>query len=461
MLLSLLPLSARTHMRKAALGLVVGSLALLILVPVSLAADPTADWGDIDWRQFAGDRITVAMNQMTYSDPAKLRVPAFEEHTGIKVDVIILPEAQFRQKRTLDLSSGTGDWDAIHLGLSFIQRYVDSGWLEPLDSYLNDPALTDADWLDFDDFFPKTRAAGHIDGNQYVIPLTAEHTVMWYRKDLFDKLGLSPPSTFVELVDAAARLMAEKDAGRTNLFPYANRSMRGAGQSGITFLDFLWANGLQVFDEDDKPLLATPEAIEMMDLYTSLLKQYAPPGVGNWTWYEITEAFAQDTVAMAYAGNAMWGLVEDPEKSKVAGKVGYSTGPLGEGGQIGLWSWNYAINWKSKNKGAAWLFVQWATSHNELLELGKVFGAPARQSVWQNDDFIQALPSSEAAEASLRALAIANPKPIWMHPMFPEFGDVLSAKIGSIVAGLETAEEAMQDANEQVLKIMEKAGYYD
>ena len=45
--------------------------------------------------------------------------------------------------------------------------------------------------------------------------------------------------------------------------------------------------------------------------------------------------------------------------------------------------------------------------------------------------------------------------------MFPEFGDVLSAKIGSIVAGLETAEEAMMDANEQVLKIMEKAGYYD
>ena len=254
----LLSSSARTHVRKATLGLVAGSLALLVLVPFSLAADPTADWGDIDWRQFAGDRITVAMNQMTYSDPAKLRVPAFEEHTGIKVDVIILPEAQFRQKRTLDLSSGTGDWDAIHVGLSFIQRYVESGWLEPLDSYLNDPGLTDADWLDFDDFFPKTRAAGHIDGSQYVIPLTAEHTVMWYRKDLFDRLGLSPPNTFAELVAAAEKLMAEKEAGGTNLFPYANRSMRGAGQSGITFLDFMWPTACRCSTKTTSPLLAAP-----------------------------------------------------------------------------------------------------------------------------------------------------------------------------------------------------------
>lgn len=83
---------------------------------------------------------------------------------------------------------------------------------------------------------------------------------------------------------------------------------------------------------------------------------------------------------------------EDPAKSKVAGKVGYALVPAGPGGKsyAGLWTWALGINKATKNKEAAWLFVEWATSQRTLLNatVGYRNYNPSRQSV-TNDPRVQ------------------------------------------------------------------------
>ncbi len=49
------------------------------------------------------------------------------------------------------------------------------------------------------------------DGKLYGLPMQAQMFVMAYRKDVFDKNGLTAPTTFEEMKDAAKKI---QDAGR-------------------------------------------------------------------------------------------------------------------------------------------------------------------------------------------------------------------------------------------------------
>ena len=53
----------------------------------------------------------------------------------------------------------------------------------------------------------------------------------------------------------------------------------------------------------------------------------------------------------------------------IAGKVGYTLIPAGPGGktQAGLFTWSLGLSKATKNKEAAWLFLQWATAQRTLL----------------------------------------------------------------------------------------------
>ena len=71
-----------------------------------------------------------------------------------------------------------------------------------------------------------------------------------------------------------------------------------------------------------------------MELYARLLRQYGPPGVVNFNWYECSAAFMQGQVAIYMDGVNFASQFEDAAKSKVVGKVGYAVLPSGPGGHF-------------------------------------------------------------------------------------------------------------------------------
>jgi multiple sugar transport system substrate-binding protein len=85
--------------------------------------------------------------------------------------------------------------------------------------------------------------------------------------------------------------------------------------------------------------------------------------VVNFNWYECSAAFMQGQVGIYYDGVNFANQFEDKEKSKIVGKVGYAVLPAGPVAHFAPTFTNaMAVSAQSRNKEAAYLFIQWATT---------------------------------------------------------------------------------------------------
>ena len=181
----------------------------------------------INWRQAEGEEITIAFIPASYFDNLIALQPTFEALSGVKVRFEKVPPGQIRQKAMLDLSSKTATYATSATDPMYYPLYVSNKWVEPLDKYLGDSALTDAAWFNYDDILKAWRDANSYEGKPYAIPYDGEVTVQVYRKDLYDAKGLKPADTLDEFIRNAAAL---NDPGN-RMYGMALRGFAGAGQN--------------------------------------------------------------------------------------------------------------------------------------------------------------------------------------------------------------------------------------
>jgi len=66
-----------------------------------------------------------------------------------------------------------------------------------------DPCLAASPTLTATDHYPQVWHAGQVHARSFGIPIQPTVDFLWYRKDLFDRLGLEPPRTFADVLDCA------------------------------------------------------------------------------------------------------------------------------------------------------------------------------------------------------------------------------------------------------------------
>jgi multiple sugar transport system substrate-binding protein len=208
--------------------------------------------------------------------------------------------------------------------------------------------------------------------------------------------------------------------------------------------------------KDGKPAMNTPEAIQAFDFYGRLLRNYGPPGAVNYHWYECISLFVQGKAAMYTDVSNRIFFFEDPAKSQVVGKVGYALFPSGPAGRRPVMEvWSMAVSSKSKKKEAAYLFVQWAASKENVLQM-HLKGVPSvRASSWKDPKFLNEQKHKDWIEASLKTLEIASTD--WNPPVtaVSEVRDAVGEAIVSSILG-EDVKAAANKANDEFVKIMEK-----
>src|SRR5437764_7975474 len=137
--------------------------------------------------------------------------------------------ASFVQKYTTYLSSGYTGLDAMWIDDFSVASWGTAGWLEPLEHRI--PRETVAAHL------PVAIKSSTYNGHLYRLSTHLDFVIFFYRKDLFDKEGLSAPRTWSDIVRAGKRLtrggrfgigMAGK-SGTTELF---NEIAYYLGQAG-------------------------------------------------------------------------------------------------------------------------------------------------------------------------------------------------------------------------------------
>jgi multiple sugar transport system substrate-binding protein len=416
----------------------------------------------IDWKQASGETITVAVIPASYFDNLIAVAPQFEALTGISVRFEKIPPAQIRQKAVLDLTSKTGTYATHAADPMYYALYAANKWVEPLDTYLADAALTDRAWFNPDDIVPAWRSANSIDGKLLGVPYDGEVTLQVFRKDLYEAKGLKPADDLQAFVANAA---AVHDPGN-RVWGAALRGLAGAGQNMYIYSSIFREFGGQWF-KDGRISVNGPEAEAALNWYVDLMRKYAPAAAQNWNWPDIADAFSQGTIGTYIDAHSSASVVNNPEKSKVIGKVAYARWPKGPSGKrvSSIWNWGFPINaaLPDKRKKATWLFIQWAASAETQARTAHKFAGPAKRSgvnrlsVWKDPDYVKLMRGfgDNFVEATMESLQ--NDTDVdWRPrvPQWPAIGDTLATAVQSALAGQATAKAALDEAQRRVEPMM-------
>jgi multiple sugar transport system substrate-binding protein len=147
--------------------------------------------------------------------------------------------------------------------------------------------------------------------------------------------------------------------------------------------------------------------------------------------------------------DATYAVAVDENVSTVVGKMGFDLVPQGEGGKVAqVEGWSYLIPTSSKNKEAAYLFIQWMLEYDQQLNQHLNGGATARPDVYASAD-VQKLPY---AKASMASNEVAKPKPT--IPQASEMTDILVRELSSYLANEKTAKEALDESAKEISAVL-------
>jgi multiple sugar transport system substrate-binding protein len=436
------PASRRSFVK----GLGAVAAALATLPRWSLAQDAAADYANaaINWKQFAGQTITLAGAIHPWSSAIAPLLPDFTRLTGISVITDFRLETAYLGALPIQLARGSSTPD-VFMFTTYGQG-ISGGWVEPLNAYYSDRSLTDRTWYDENDLLKTARAFPvWSDGERYAAPITSEAMTVFINGEALAAKNLSAPQTFDELLATATALKSNEMSG------IAMRAQAG-GNSSPPAMGFVFSYGGAMI-KDNKAVFASPEAIAAVEMYGQLLRQAGPVGVGNYEWYNVLDDFLQARTAMAIDSSNFATDISNPAKSRVARQAEFAAFPHLPGREpVPFMShWQACINAKSRHKRAAFLFLLWATSKPTSLRTAAAGLATTRVSAWSSEGFKQAF-GAQAATAALTNLQNADvdrAKAILFHPQSRPIMDAFMIGVNEVVSGAKSGKIAMTTAAEK------------
>lgn len=406
-----------------------------------------------------GGAINVLMvGNPQMEDISQLTEDNFTADTGIKVNFTILPENELRDKVTQDIATQAGQYDVATIGAYEVPIWNQNGWLAELSSYADeDPEFDTGDLLE-----PMVASLSGDDGKLYALPFYGESSFLMYNKEVMDEAGLTVPER--PTWDEVAQLAAQVDGARPGMKGICLRGLPGWGEVFAPLTTVVNTFGGTWFEEDWTPKVDAPEFKEAVQFYVDLVREHGEAGAPQAGFTECLNAMSQEKVAMWYDATSAAGSLEDPNVSKVAGKVGYAYAPVKETDSSGwLWAWAWAMPNTTKNADDAAEFMLWASSKEYEELVGEELGwarvpAGKRASTYENPDYQEA--AAAFADITLSAIQEADPQNPGVQPRptvgvqfvaIPEFQDLgtkVSQQVSAAIAGKTTVDEALADGQQ-------------
>jgi multiple sugar transport system substrate-binding protein len=405
----------------------------------------------------------VTLNVSTFSAPfPKLLIkwlPEFEELTGARVVFDTPSFPVYNQRADLELSTGGSAYDVVNVTFIYSSRWINAGWLIPLDDFIRDPNKTPSDW-DVDDFLPGVRApeTGR-DGKLYGIPWSVDTFIGGAaRFDLFKDAGLAFPDTVDELFDTLKAVHGkDKVAGFVTDNHY-----------GWSFVPFLQAFGGNVFrnpPDDLTPVLDTPEAVAAAEYFARIVKEFGPNGAISYTPDQVVKALQTGRVNYSAIGQTYLAQLGD-SGSKVAGTSAFGLAPRGPAGRFpGVAVHGLGIPAASKNKEAAWAFIQWALSKQNTRRalVEENLASPTRRSDFEAPEFktsstINGYDIAGIVRDSIDISAKGGYMKYRTVPVYPQVDQQLNKAIANIASGQLSASQAMEQAQAGSIAELKRAG---
>lgn len=295
----------------------------------------------------------------------------FEELTGIKVEIEIVPLEQVLAKLTQDVQGQLGTYDLYYLDQAWHSSFYQDT-IDPVQYYADKPDLAFPDF-DFADFSaPLVEGISKISDKWVGVPFDIPLFTFMYRKDLLEKHGIAVPKTYAEFSAAVAIISeAEKAAG---IYGTGLQAKSGHYSLECDWSQAVWGHGGSIFRADGSFSGNDEQAIAGLKWYQDLATK-SPAASFESTWDGQFQMMHAGQVAMVQSWDEFFpGLDGDDSPVKglfemtvplqgpatLRGRADAGFGEIPQWGHQGGSS--MALSKYSKNVDAAWLFLQWACS---------------------------------------------------------------------------------------------------
>ncbi|HID15763.1 MAG TPA: extracellular solute-binding protein, partial [Candidatus Atribacteria bacterium] len=290
----------------------------------------------------------------------------------------------------------------------------------------------------------------------YMIPMYNYAMGLIYRKDLLndpvlkkrwkEEYGteLTLPDSVEDYVELAAFM--QKNAG---VYGSAMQAQRG-DPIVMEWCNYLFSVGGDFYDANWIPIINNEKGVKAVELYKKALKTAAPPGALSFNLDDSFRIMSQGKAFSMITYNWMLAQLDDPNFSKVAGKVALAPMP----GGIGLnGGWGWAIPKNSTHKKEAWEFIKWVESFEIAKKRALLGGAPTRKDIFSDKDVIAKYPWYKDVE---KLLAQAKPVPEFQYSA--QMIEVTGRELSLACAGQKDVKKALDAISKELLKLAKQAG---
>jgi multiple sugar transport system substrate-binding protein len=405
---------------------------MLIAVPLASAAKKVT----ITFWQAGGSPETSAL--------VRQLIDEFEAaNPDIQVNFQAIPWAEDPHTKFQAAIVGGTIADVFTVGDPFELVLAAAGGLEPLDAYI--PQATK------NDFLPQFIERATYNGKLYALPWFGTVRAMFYRKDLLAAAGVPEPTTswtWEEFLTYAKKLTRDLN-GDGVIDQY------GFGTSGryvSQYQPFVRQNGVDFVDEKRNVATANDAAvIEAMQFYIDLVRTHkvTPPGITTINLQEIQKMFAEGKVAMFFDCEDTAAMFS--KEPALTGKFGIGMLPHKKGHAAYAGTDVLVMSKQSKNKEAAWKFIEFFLSPKCMAEYCKLTGfSPARKSLAEHGYFKDPIRQAFAKQLEVGGYFY------FKHPKASSFSSAIRAEVQEAMEGKKTVKQAMDDLQKKLEEILKQ-----
>ncbi|TLQ47463.1 ABC transporter substrate-binding protein [Streptomyces marianii] len=314
-------------------------------------------------------------------------------HPDEKVALVELPDSadETRAQVATGLRSGDGRYDILNMDVTWTSEFAAAGWIAPLE----------ADRFPLDSFLPPVLDTATYEGELYAVPYVTNAGMLYYRKDVLDREGLTPPRTWAELEHQARTV-----APRYGLGGYAGQFLPYEGLT-VNATEAVYSAGGTILGDDGRVTVDSPAARTGLGFLTRGVRDGWIPGEAlAYKEEESRQAFQDGRLLFlrnwpyAYAGAS-------GKDSRVAGRFGAVPlpGPDGPGTSV-LGGSNLAVSARARHPESANDLIAYLTStpvQRKVLTEGAL--PPVRAELYRDPGLIRRFPYLPALRASVLSAA--------------------------------------------------------
>lgn len=333
-------------------------------------------------------------SQEPANDVNSILRPFLAKNPTIEVEVVALDWGSAWQKITTAATSKDAP-DICQLGTTWVGSIASMGAMQDLSANVQTIGGKDV-------YVPSAWATSGIVGSGEVIavPWFVDVRALYYRTDVFKKLGLSANNlkTWADFESTLAKIK------KANLV-IDNKNIAPLGITGKNdwnvihnIAPWIWAAGGDFLSKDNKTsALNTPQSVKGFAYYIDLVRKgYVPMQCLEQNSYQISTDFNNGFYAVYFDGPyALKGLTTPPERggssgTLVAKNFAIAPYPAGPSTRVTFCGGsNLAIFKSSKNQEAAWKVIEYLTTDEKAqIAYAQLTGfLPAKKAAFNNPYF--------------------------------------------------------------------------